>query len=145
MPANSQSAANKDGCHKEAEMQKKYNILYERLSRDDGDRAESDSIAHQRQLLEEYADRNGFTPYIHISDDGFSGTNWRRPGWQDIITRIEAGEVSALLVKDASRIGRDYIRVGFYREMFQEKGIRLIAVNEGSDSEKGEDEVIPYR
>jgi len=123
----------------------KITILYERLSRDDGDKAESDSIANQRQLLETYAERNGFTPYIHVSDDGYSGTNWRRPGWQEVITKIETGEVSALLVKDASRIGRDYIRVGAYREMVQDKGIRLVAVNDGSDSEKGEDDFTPFR
>ena len=120
-------------------------ILYERLSRDDGDKAESDSIANQRILLSDYADRNGFTPYIHISDDGYSGTNWNRPGWQEIMARIEANEVSALIVKDSSRIGRDYIRVGALREMFREKNIRLIAVNDNFDSNNGDDDFTPFR
>ena len=123
----------------------KVNILYERLSRDDGDKAESDSIVHQRVLLEEYATRNNFIPFIHVSDDGYSGTNWNRPGWQEIIAKIESDEVSSLIVKDSSRIGRDYIRVGSYREMFREKGIRLIAVNDGFDSDRGDDDFTPFR
>ena len=120
-------------------------ILYERLSRDDGDKAESDSIAHQRELLEGFAEKNGFTPYIHVSDDGYSGTNWNRPGWQDIIARIEAGEVRTLLVKDSTRIGRDYIRVGAFREFLTEKKVRLIAVNDNFDSIRGDDDFTPFR
>ena len=120
-------------------------ILYERLSREDGDKSESDSIANQRQLLEDHAVKNGFTPYLHISDDGYSGTNWNRPGWRDLISRIEAGEVSALLVKDSSRIGRDYIRVGAFREFFRDKNVRLICVNEGMDSDKGDDDFAPFK
>ena len=120
-------------------------ILYERLSRDDGDKAESDSIAHQRELLEGYAEKNGFKPYLHISDDGYSGTNWSRPGWQDVIARIEAGEALALIVKDSTRIGRDYIRVGAFREFFKENNVRLIALNDNFDSDRGDDDFTPFR
>ena len=123
----------------------KLTILYERLSRDDGDKAESDSIAHQRELLEGFAVKNGFTPYIHVSDDGYSGTNWNRPGWQDIIARIEAGEVLAIIVKDSTRIGRDYIRVGSFREFIKERNVRLIAVNDNFDSNDGDDDFTPFR
>jgi DNA invertase Pin-like site-specific DNA recombinase len=120
-------------------------ILYERLSREDGDKTESDSIANQRQLLEDFANKNGFRPCLHISDDGYSGTNWLRPGWQDLIARIEAGEVSLLLVKDSTRIGRDYIRVGAFREMLRENNVRLICVNENTDSDDGDDDFAPFK
>jgi len=123
----------------------KVTILYERLSRDDELQGTSNSILNQRQLLEEYAERNNLTPFIHIADDGFSGTNWDRPGWQELMTKIDNDEVSALVVKDSSRIGRDYLRVGLYREMFHEKGIRLIAVNDGIDTLHGEDDFTPFR
>lgn len=120
-------------------------ILYERLSREDGDKSESDSIANQRALLEKHAAQNGFEPYLHLSDDGYSGTNWDRPGWRELTARIEAGEVSALLVKDSSRIGRDYIRVGAFREFLRERNVRLICVNEGTDSEKSDDDFAPFK
>ena len=121
------------------------NILYERLSRDDGDKAESDSISHQREMLEGFAEKNGFNPYIHVSDDGYSGTNWNRPGWQEVIARIEAGEVRAIIVKDSTRIGRDYIRVGALREYLKEKNVRLIAINDNLDSDRGDDDFTPFR
>ena len=106
------------------------NILYERLSVEDDREAESQSIENQRILLQDYAERNGFTPFVHISDDGYSGTKWDRPGWLELTAMIEAGEVSTLLVKDSSRIGRDHLRVGLFREFLREKGVRLIAVND---------------
>ena len=123
----------------------KVTILYERLSRDDGEDSVSNSILNQQQLLEEYVERNGLIPFLHIQDDGYSGTRWDRPGWQELIAKVEADEVSCICIKDSSRLGRDYLRVGLYRELFREKGVRLIAVNDGFDSEKGEDEFTPFR
>jgi len=123
----------------------KVTILYERLSRDDELQGTSNSILNQRQLLEEYAVKNNLTPYIHIQDDGFSGTNWERPGWQELMAKIDNDGVSTLVVKDSSRIGRDYLRVGLYRELFREKGVRLIAINDNYDSNCGEDDFTPFR
>jgi DNA invertase Pin-like site-specific DNA recombinase len=92
---------------KGADMNKeKVTILYERLSLEDDRDGDSNSIINQRSLLQDYAERNGFTPYVHISDDGYSGTNWRRPGWLELMDKIESGEVANLLVKDSSRLGR---------------------------------------
>jgi len=116
-------------------MNSKITILYERLSVDDGSDSESNSIQNQRLMLEEYAERNGFTPYIHLSDDGYSGTGWNRPGWQELIAKVEAGQVQNVIVKNLDRMGRDYLRVGLYMEMFREKGVRLIAINDGIDTD----------
>jgi len=123
----------------------KITILYERLSLEDDRDGDSNSIINQRALLEEYAERNGFTPYVHVSDDGYSGTNWKRPGWQELMAKIESGEMANLLVKDSSRLGRDHLRVGLFRELLAEKNIRLIAVNDGLDSARGEDDFTPFR
>jgi DNA invertase Pin-like site-specific DNA recombinase len=120
-------------------------VLYERLSHDDELQGESNSITNQKRLLEEFAERGGLRPFFHISDDGYSGTNFNRPGWQRLIDEVEAGKVSALIFKDMSRMGRDYLRVGLYMEMFREKGVRLIAVNDGVDTDKGEDDFTPFR
>ena len=144
-----QSAANAPNCGKDAEMSAKLNqkitILYERLSVEDDRDTESQSIENQRNLLQDYAERHGMTPYIHISDDGYSGTNWQRPGWNEVIAKVEAGEVANLLVKDSSRIGRDFLRVGLYRELLREKSVRLICVTDGFDSANGEDDFTPFR
>ena len=139
-------AASVQNCRKEAEMNvQKSTILYERLSVDDDRDGESGSIQNQKMLLESYAERNGLTPYFHASDDGYSGTDWNRPGWQKAIEEIEAGRVQNLVVKNLDRMGRDYLRVGLYMEMFREKGVRLIAVNDGIDTERGEDDFTPFR
>jgi len=119
--------------------------LYSRLSHDDELVGTSNSILNQRRLLEEYAEKNGFVPYIHISDDGYSGVNYDRPGWQELIEKVDAGEVSTLIIKDSSRMGRNYLRTGLYREMFREKGVRIVAINDGTDTARGDDEVLPYR
>lgn len=145
MPPDIPSAANGSDRRKEEFMNTKLTILYERLSRDDELQGPSNSILNQRQLLEDYAERNHLTPYLHIHDDGYSGTNWDRPGWQELIAKIEADEVGCLVIKDSSRMGRDYLRVGLYREMFREKGVRLIAINDGLDSSVGEDDFTPFR
>jgi len=123
----------------------KVTILYERLSKDDELQGTSNSILNQQQLLEEYAQRNGLVPYIHIQDDGYSGTNWNRPGWQELIAKVENNEVSCICIKDNTRLGRDYLRAGLYREMFRERGVRLVAVNDGFDSASGDDDFTPFR
>lgn len=146
MPADAQCAATVQDCRKEAEMNKKVTILYERLSRDDELSGESDSIKTQKKILQDFAEHNNLKPYLHICDDGWSGTRWDRPGWQELIAKVEADEVSCICIKDGSRLGRDYLRVGLYREMFRERGVRLIAVNDGYDSERGEDDdFTPFR
>lgn len=115
-----QCAADVQGCRKEADMSKQRQIviLYSRLSREDARQDESLSIENQKKILEDYAVRNGFTPFLHLSDDGYSGTQWDRPGWQELLDKIERGEVTTVLVKTMDRMGRDYLRVGMYREMF---------------------------
>ena len=143
------SAANARNCGNEAEMSKKeiqkVCILYERLSSEDDKDTESQSIENQRALLQDYAERHGFTPYIHIADDGYSGAQWDRPGWMELTSMIDEGVVSTMIVKDSSRLGRDHLRVGLFRELLREKGVRLIAVNDGLDSANGEDDFTPFR
>ncbi|MDR1247158.1 MAG: recombinase family protein [Clostridiales Family XIII bacterium] len=128
-------------------MKQRTTILYCRLSRDDGDTAkESNSIQNQRRILSEYADRNGFTPYEFAVDDGYSGTNYNRPGWQDLMTKVESDEVSTIIVKNLDRMGRNYLQTGLYRELFAERGVRLIAVSDGIDTAVGEgDDFLPFR
>ena len=111
--------------------------LYERLSRDDEMQGESNSITNQKQLLESYAKRNGFVNIYHYTDDGVSGTTFDIEGFQKMIKAVEENKVSTVIVKDMSRFGRDYLKVGFYTEiLFKEKGVRFIAINNGIDSEK---------
>ena len=118
----------------------KFTALYERLSRDDELIGESNSIKIQKQLLENYAHKNGYSPIRHFTDDGVSGTTFEREGFQAMIAEVEAGNVSAVIVKDMSRFGRDYLKVGFYTEvMFKEKGVRFIAINNGIDSANQQD------
>jgi len=113
----------------------KITALYERLSRDDDVQGESNSITHQKKMLEDYAKQNGFGNILHFTDDGWSGGNFERPGWKKLIEKIEAGYIATVIVKDMSRVGRDYLQVGFYTEvMFREKGIRFIAIANSIDS-----------
>ena len=123
----------------------KINLLYSRLSREDERENESVSIENQKQMLQDYAERNGLKPYKHLCDDGYSGANFERPGWEQLIELVEDGCVSTIILKDLSRMGRDYLRVGLYREMFRDKNVRLIAINDGFDSEKGDDEFTPFK
>ena len=119
---------------------KKITALYERLSRDDELQGESNSIKNQKQLLESYAHKNGYSPIRHFTDDGVSGTTFEREGFQAMIAEVETGNVGAVIVKDMSRFGRDYLKVGFYTEvMFKEKGVRFIAINNGIDSANQQD------
>ena len=109
--------------------------LYERLSRDDELAGDSNSIVNQKKMLEDYAKSNGYTNTVHFTDDGFSGGNFDRPGWKQMLSRIENGDIGTVIVKDMSRVGRDYLQVGFYTEVFfREKGVRFIAVSNGVDS-----------
>lgn len=118
----------------------KITALYERLSRDDELQGESNSIINQKAFLEDYAKRNGFTNIRHFTDDGVSGTTFDRKGFQAMIAEVEAGAVATIIVKDMSRFGRDYLKVGLYTDvLFKDKGVRFIAVNNGIDSDKQSD------
>lgn len=111
--------------------------LYERLSRDDELVGESNSITNQKRFLEDYATQRGFTNIRHFTDDGYTGTNFNRPGFKAMMAEVEAGNVGVIIVKDMSRFGRDYLQVGYFTEMmFPEKGIRFIAVVNDVDSTK---------
>ena len=118
----------------------KITALYCRLSRDDELQGDSNSIVNQKAILSKYAKENGFKNLLFFVDDGYSGTNFNRPSWSELIEKIENGEVSTLIVKDMSRLGRDYLKVGFYTEvLFVEKGVRFIAINNGIDSANQQD------
>lgn len=114
--------------------------LYERLSKDDEQQGESNSILNQKQYLSEFARKSGFTNIKHFTDDGYTGRNFNRPGFQAMLAEIEAGKVGTVIVKDMSRFGRNYLQVGFYTEiLFPQKQIRFIAVNNSVDSDKPQD------
>ena len=118
----------------------KITALYERLSRDDDLNGESNSITNQKKYLEDYARRNGFENIRHFTDDGFSGVNFNRPGFQSLIKEVEAGNVGTLIVKDMSRLGRNYLQVGFYTEiLFPQKDVRFLAINNSIDSNNASD------
>ena len=125
----------------------KWVALYVRLSRDDENEGDSNSIAHQIEILTRYAKDNGITNYKIYKDDGYSGTNFKRPGFQEMLADIEAGLVSMVIVKDMSRFGRNYLEVGLYTEIrFPEMGVRFVAVNDGVDSENQMDnDFTPFR
>lgn len=113
----------------------KITALYERLSRDDEQIGESNSIQNQKMYLEEFARQKGLRNIRHFSDDGYSGTNFNRPGFTALLEEIEAGRVETLVVKDLSRFGRNYLQVGYYTEIvFPKKGVRFIAINNSVDS-----------
>ena len=120
--------------------------LYCRLSRDDGTESESNSIGNQKKLLSQKAKEMGLTDTKYYVDDGYTGTNFNRPGFQQLIDDIEIGLVSAVMVKDLSRLGRDYVSVGNYTDSyFPEHNIRFIAVNDAIDSDEGESEIAPFK
>lgn len=110
--------------------------LYERLSRDDELAGDSNSIVNQKKMLEDYAKSNGYTDLVHFTDDGYSGGNFDRPGWKEMLRQIEDGSIGAVIVKDMSRVGKDYLQVGFYTEVFfREKGVHFVAISNGVDSD----------
>ena len=119
--------------------------LYERLSRDDELQGESNSISHQKQMLEEFARRNNLPNPRHFTDDGVSGTRFDRSGFLAMMEEVEAGRVEAIVIKDMSRLGRDYLKVGQVMEILRQRGVRLIAINDGVDSLKGDDDFTPFR
>ena len=126
-------------------MQEKLTALYERLSHDDDLMGESNSISNQKQMLSEYAESHGLTPYIHFTDDGISGTRFDRPGFVSMMDAIKAGQIGTVIIKDMSRLGRDYLMVGQIQEMLRQKQVRLIAINDGHDSLNGDDDFLPFR
>ena len=127
-------------------IEEKITALYLRLSRDDEQEGESNSISNQKALLTDYAKRNKFRNIKIFVDDGVSGVTLNREGFKELLTLIEADKVSTLIVKDMSRLGRNYLEVGQLTEMtFPMHNVRLIAVNDGVDSEKGEDDFTPFR
>ena len=120
--------------------------LYCRLSRDDDVQGDSNSIANQKRLLSRYAKDYGLPNTKYFVDDGYTGTNFNRPGFTEMIEAIEDGYIGAVMVKDMSRLGRDYLQVGLYTDQFfPEHGVRFIAVNDGVDSAEGENEFAPFR
>ena len=120
--------------------------LYPRLSHEDELQGESNSISNQKRILETYAKQNGFSNLRWYTDDGYSGANFQRPGFQAMLADIEAGKVGTVIVKDMSRLGRNYLQVGMYTEViFPQKGVRFIAINDGVDSAQGENDFAPLR
>lgn len=125
----------------------KITALYERLSRDDEQSGDSNSIVNQKKMLEKYAVEQGFSHLRHYTDDGWSGTNFDRPDWKRMLADIEDGTVGCVIVKDMSRIGRNYLEVGFYTEvLFRKKNVRFIAISNNVDSalNDGSNEFAPF-
>ena len=124
----------------------KITALYERLSRDDDQVGDSNSIVNQKKYLESYAEQRGYTNIQHYTDDGWSGGNFNRPAWKQLEADIEAGKVAHVIVKDMSRIGRDYLQTGFYTEVFfREHGVHFIAIANSVDSDdQNSNEFAPF-
>lgn len=124
----------------------KITALYARLSSDDEREGESNSIVNQKSLLDKYAKDNNFKNTMYFVDDGISGTTFDRPGFNKMLSMVNANKVDTIIIKDMSRFGRDYLKVGMYTEVvFPEKGIRFIAINDGVDSNFGDNEFTPFR
>lgn len=119
--------------------------LYERLSHDDELQGESCSISNQKILLEGYAKEHGMTNIRHYFDDGISGTRFDRPSFMEMMEGVKDGEIGTVIVKDMSRLGRDYLMVGQIQEMLRQKGVRLIAINDNHDSIHGDDDLLPFK
>jgi len=131
-------------------MQSEANIgitaIYCRLSRDDGTETESNSIGNQKKMLTQKAKELGLTNTKYYVDDGFTGTNFNRPAFQELLDDIDMGYISVVMVKDLSRLGRDYVTVGHYTDnYFPEHNVRFIAVNDMVDSDEGENEIAPFK
>lgn len=131
-------------------MQSNANIgitaIYCRLSRDDGTETESNSIGNQKKMLTQKAKELGLSNTKYYVDDGFTGTNFNRPAFQELLDDIEMGYISVVIVKDLSRLGRDYVSVGHYTDnYFPEHNVRFIAVNDMVDSDEGENEIAPFK
>ena len=128
------------------QTESKITALYERLSRDDDQTGDSNSIVNQKKYLESYAQQRGYTNLRHYTDDGWSGGNFERPAWKQLVADIEAGKVAHVLVKDMSRIGRDYLQTGFYTEvMFRQHGVHFVAIANSVDSDdQNSNEFAPF-
>ncbi|MGN0316197.1 MAG: DUF4368 domain-containing protein [Fusicatenibacter sp.] len=124
----------------------KITALYERLSRDDDQTGDSNSIVNQKKYLESYAEQRGYTNYRHYTDDGWSGGNFERPAWKQLIADIEAGKVAHVIVKDMSRAGRDYLQTGFYTEVFfRQHNVHFVAIANSVDSDdQNSNEFAPF-
>ena len=124
----------------------KITALYERLSRDDDQVGDSNSIVNQKKYLESYAEQRGYSNCVHYTDDGWSGGNFERPAWKRLVADIEAGKVAHVLVKDMSRIGRDYLQTGFYTEvMFRQHDVHFVAIANSVDSDdQNSNEFAPF-
>ncbi len=124
----------------------KITAIYERLSHDDENAGDSNSIVNQKRYLQTYAEQQGYTNLVHYTDDGYSGGNFDRPAWKRLVADIEAGKVAVLLAKDMSRIGRNYLETGFYTEvMFREHGVHFIAIANNIDSDdQSSSEFAPF-
>lgn len=145
MPEPIRAARETDRRKEEPMQSEKLRIAYERLSRDDEAVGDSLSIQNQKMLLEDYAMRHGVTGLTHLTDDGWSGTRWDRPGIVRLIEEVERGNVELCLVKDMSRLGRDHLRVGLLLEQFRERGVRFIAINDNVDTARNDDDFTPFR
>ncbi|MCL2684325.1 MAG: recombinase family protein, partial [Synergistaceae bacterium] len=127
-------------------MNDKITGLYCRLSRDDALQGDSNSIANQKTILSRYASENGFTNTRFYIDDGFTGTTFNRPGFQEMMGHTDEGRIGAIIVKDMSRFGRDYLKVGYYTEVvLPDAGVRFLAINDGVDSERADNDFTPFR
>lgn len=125
---------------------KKYTILYGRLSQEDEREGESNSIGNQRMMLQKYAEEKGFENTKFLFDDGYSGTNFNRPAWNEIMELIESNQVETLIIKDMSRLGRDYLQIGMLMEhTFPNYNVRLIAINDAVDTLYGDNDFTPFR
>ena len=128
------------------QTEEKITALYERLSRDDDNAGDSNSIVNQKKYLESYAQQRGYTNCRHYTDDGWSGGNFDRPAWKRLVADIEAGKVAHVIVKDMSRAGRDYLQTGFYTEVFfRQHGVHFVAIANGVDSDdQNSNEFAPF-
>jgi len=126
-------------------MSEKLKIAYERLSKEDERDNESLSIENQKEYLQNYAASQGFTNVTHLTDDGWIGTRWDRPGFLKMMDEVDRGNVDVILIKDMSRLGRDHLRVGLFLEQLREQGVRLIAPGDNVDTAQGEDDFMPFR
>ena len=128
------------------QTESKITALYERLSRDDDNAGDSNSIVNQKKYLESYAQQRGYANCRHYTDDGWSGGNFDRPAWKRLVADIEAGKVAHVIVKDMSRAGRDYLQTGFYTEVFfRQHGVHFVAIANGVDSDdQNSNEFAPF-
>ncbi len=120
--------------------------LYCRLSKDDDSGVESSSISSQKLILESYCEKHGFEIYDYYIDDGYSGTNFNRPSFERMLNDLDKEKINLIMTKDLSRLGRDYIKTGYYTEIyFRRKGVRYIAVNDNYDSDSENDDIVPFK